>query len=199
MSFDPNLLHSNGRHGYPSGTSAALWYTHRDTHSQKWRPCSHSHPPLAPHMPTSLPDLPEASTLLAQASPRICRTRLQPRLHPLPSVCQRESPPSRPVCLPPALSSCLRILWDGGWGPCPFPHPLFPPGCCHLQLQASFAALAPQGQRHPCPIAPHLWLGVDSPLTCAGQPCQVLESRGRWLGRCYLALGLHPRLLCPFS
>ena len=135
-------------------------------------------------MPPQPPALPEASTLLALASRRIQGTRLQP----LPCVCQRENPPRRPVCLSPALSSCLKILWDGGWGPCPLSHLL----CPLLDAVLSCPSLTSLHWLFEArdPPEPHIfvWLGASSPPACTGQPCQVLESRGRWvrLNRCCL-------------
>lgn len=112
----------------------------------------------------SRPDRPEASAGPAQ---RIC-------LQPLPSVCQRGNPPSRPFCPSPAFFSCLRTVWVGGWGPRLFPHPAYPPpapapGCSSLWPQPCFAPLAPQGQR--CPQSPSFLFGWKPalPLPAVGR------------------------------
>lgn len=164
-------------------------------HPTPQRCCPHRSPPFGFSCPGGLPDRPETSAEPAQTSRRIC-------LQPLPSVCQRGNPPSRPFCPSPAFSSCPRIVWGWGWGPNPLPHPAcLPPRCCSLWPQPCFAPLTVQGQR--CPPEPlvFLWLEAGSPPAGTGQACQILDSQGRWVGlnQYYLAPGLHPGFLCLFS
>lgn len=126
--------------------------------------------PWVSHHPQGRPDRPEPFAGPAQ---RIC-------LQPLPSVCQRGNPPSRPFCLSPAFFSCPRIVWVGGSGPCPLPHPAcLPldavisgpnPALPHWLLKALDAPRAPHlclaGNR----LSPCLqWAGLPSP----GEPGQV--------------------------
>lgn len=77
----------------------------------------------------------EASTLLALASWRTQGTHLQP----LPSVCQRENPPRRPISCPFRLSEDF-VGWRLG-SLSPFPPSLSPPGCCTLLPQPYFTPL----------------------------------------------------------
>lgn len=94
--------------------------------------------------------------------------------------------PSQQARLSPAFSSCLGVLWGEGRRPSPSLPPISSRMLQSVALHCS-AALAPQGQSPP--PAPHLfWLEAGSPPACTGQPCQVLESQGRWAG-------FHPRRL----
>lgn len=103
------------------------------------------------------------------------------RLQLLPSVCQRGNPPSRPICASPVFSSCLRILWDEGWGPCLFPHPLHPLldaiisgpnlGLLHWLLKARAA-----------PRAPHLCREAGSSPACMGGLAKSWRARAGGLG-----------------
>lgn len=93
-----------------------------------------------------------------------------------------------PIGPSPALSGCLKILWDGGWGPCPLSHLLCPLLDAVLSCPSLTSLHWVFEARDPPELHIFVWLGASSPPACTGQPCQVLESPGRWVGlnRCCL-------------